>query len=137
MAAIAKAGVAQPSLASLDVPPTNKITGLKCGEDLGLWDACYIKASDGLVYRSIGTAVNAAAKVRGYAATACKVAAQDAVTLIFDVNVAYGSGLSPGADVFLSGTTAGGLVDAASTGGTAPIGFVVDAQRIRLFASKY
>jgi len=41
-----------------------------------------------------------------------------------------------GADVFL-GATAGLLADAASTGGTAPIGYVVDATRVHLWQSKY
>ena len=48
-----------------------------------------------------------------------------------------GAALTPGATLYLSGTTAGGLADAASTGGTGVIGFVVDATRVRLFAGRY
>jgi hypothetical protein len=54
-----------------------------------------------------------------------------------DVNFRYGAGLTPGATLYLSGTVAGGLADAASTGGTAPIGFVIDATRIRVWAARY
>lgn len=132
MAAIAKSGT--PSLCSSLPPQSQQIAGLRAGEALGAGDACYI-ASTGLVMKSTGAAANAAAKVRGYAAEACAIG--EAVTLFFDVNFAYGAGMTPGADVFLSGTTAGGLDTAASTGGTAPIGYVVDATRVHLFASRY
>lgn len=133
MAAIAKSGT--PSLSTVNPGPEHRITGLVAGEDLAAWDACYIKASDGLVYKSTGAAANAAAKVRGFAFVAAQ--AGEAVSLYFDVNVRYGAGLTPGADVYLSGATAGALADAASTGGTAPIGFVVDATRIHLTQSGY
>jgi hypothetical protein len=132
MAAIAKSGT--PSLSSLLPPASNKITGLYAGEAIAAGDACYINA-DGTVRLSTGAAANAAAKVDGYALVAAAVG--EAVTLIFGVNVRYGAGLTPGARVYLSGTVPGGLVDAASTGGTAPIGFVVDATRIHLDRSRY
>jgi len=131
MAAIAKSGT--PSLASVTTQ-NESLAGLVAGEDLGAFDACYIK-SDGKVWKSTGAAANAAAKVRGFAAQAVK--AGEAITLYRNPRVRYGAGLTPGVDVFLSGTTAGGLVDAASTGGTAPIGYVVDATRIQLFESRY
>jgi hypothetical protein len=132
MAAIAKTGT--PSLASLQPEGGDNLGGLKAGENLGAFDACYI-ASTGLVMRSTGAAANAAAKVRGYAPEACN--SGEAVTLLKNVRVRYGAGLTPGADVFLSGTTAGGLDTAASTGGTAPIGFCVDDTRIHLNESRY
>lgn len=132
MAAVTKG--ATPSLASLLVSATNKITGLVAGEAIAVMDACYIK-SDGKVWKSTGAAANAAAKVRGFAAIAAPVG--EACTLIHDVIVQYGAGLTPGADLFLSGATAGLLVDAASTGGTAPIGYVVDATRAYLGQSHY
>lgn len=134
MAEIAKSGT--PSLSSvLPNPSANKITGLLAGEDIAAGDACYIKAADGRAWRSTGAAANAAAKVRGWAGIAAK--AGEAVTLVFDVNINYGSGLTPGADYFLSGTVAGGIADAASTGGTAPVAFAVDATRIRVLQSRY
>lgn len=132
MAAIAKSGT--PSLANL-THHVDSISGLVAGEALGVFDACYIKASDGKVYKSTGASANAAAKVRGFAAQA--VSAGEAITLYQNPRVRYGAGLTPGTDVFLSGSTAGALVDTASTGGTAPIGYVVDATRIQLYESRY
>ena len=133
MAAISKSGT--PSLAT--TAPGGEAwvgSGLKAGEDIAAGDACYIK-SDGKVWKSTGAAANAAAKVNGFAAKAAK--AGEAVTLLRNVDLNYGSGLTPGIMVYLSGTTAGGLDTAASTGGTAPIGFVIDATRIRLTGSTY
>jgi hypothetical protein len=132
MAEIAKSGV--PSLSSLTTD-VNKLSGLLAGEALAAGDACYIKDTDGKVYKSTGAAANAAAKVRGFAAQATPI--NEAVTLYWDVRFNYGAALTPGANVFLSGATPGGLADAASTGGTASIGFVVDATRIHLMLSRY
>lgn len=133
MAEIAKSGT--PSLSSvLPNPSANKISGLLAGEAIAVGDACYIK-SDGKVWRSTGAAANAAAKVDGWALVAA--AANEAVTLVFDVNIRYGATLTPGARYFLSGTVAGGIADAASTGGTAPIAFAIDATRIRALQSRY
>jgi hypothetical protein len=128
MAEIAKSGT--PSLASVQPPQSQQIAGLRAGEALAAGDACRVNAADGLVYRSSGAAATAAANVHGYAAEAC--ASGEAVTLFHDVTFRYGAGLSPGTSYFLSGVTAGALADAASTGGTAPLGFAVDATRIRL-----
>lgn len=135
MAEIAKTGT--PSLASLLPNGADNLSGLIAGEALGAFDACYIKQSDGKVYKSTGAAINAAAKVRGYAQFA--TAAGEAVTLLKNVRVRYATDLSAliGANVFLSGTVVGGLADAASTGGTAAIGFVVDKTRIQLNESNY
>lgn len=125
MASVAKSG--QPSV-STSVPPTNcQLSGLYAGEALAAGDACYIKTSDGKVYRSNGTAANAAAVVDGF--TPSDVPIGEVVTLMWHVNFRYGAGLSPGSFVYLD-TTAGGLSDAATTGGTVPIGRVVDATRI-------
>lgn len=131
MATIAKSGT--PSLTSVLPPQSSQIAGLKAGAALAAGDPCYIDSA-GLVQLSTGAAATAPAKVRGYAAEAC--ASGEAVTLFFDVVFRYGAGLTPGTDVFL-GATAAVLADAASTGGTAPIGFVVDATRIRLWQSRY
>lgn len=131
MADIAKSGT--PSLASVLPPQNCQLAGLRAGEALGAGDACYIK-SDGLAWKSTGAAANAAAKVDGYAAEACAVG--EAVTLFFDTNFRYAAGLTPGIRVYLS-ATAGALADAATTGGTAPIGFAVDATRVHLWQSRY
>lgn len=132
MAAVSKSGT--PSLSSVLPPQNCQLAGLVAGEAIAAGDACYVK-SDGKVWLATGAAANAAAKVRGFAAAAADSGA--AVTLVWDVNFRYGASLTPGADLFLSAATAGALVDAASTGGTAPIGYVVDATRIRVWQSKY
>lgn len=132
MAAVSKSGT--PSLSSVLPPQNCQLAGLVAGEAIAAGDACYVK-SDGKVWLATGAAANAAAKVRGFSAAAADSGA--AVTLLWDVNFRYGAGLTPGADLFLSGATAGALADTASTGGTAPIGYVVDATRVRLWQSKY
>lgn len=131
MAVIAKSGT--PSLSSVLPGQDKTISGLLAGEAIAAGDACYIK-SDGKIWKSDGTSANAAAKVDGFAAKAAAV--NEAVTLVFDVNFYYGAGMTPGARIYLF-TTAGTIGDAATTGGTAPIGFVVDATRIRVWQSRY
>lgn len=131
MAAVAKSGT--PSLASVLPPQNCQIAGLLAGEAIAAGDACYIK-SDGKVWLAVGTAVNAAAKVDGWAAEACAVG--EAVTIWYDVTFRYGSGLTPGARYFL-GATAGQIDTVATTGGTAPVAFAVDATRIRVMQSRY
>jgi hypothetical protein len=133
MAQIAKSGT--PSLATIEPGREHKIGGRLAGEAIAAGDACYIKASDGRIYKSTGAAVNAAAKVRGYAATAASIGR--AVTLFFGVVFRYGAGLTPGADVFLSAVTPGTLSDIATVGGTVPIGYVIDDTRIFLDRSDY
>lgn len=132
MATVAASGT--PSLASVLPPQSQQIAGLLAGEAITAGMPCYIKGSDGKIYMSIGTAANAAAKVDGWAAET--VAIGEAVTLFFDVNFRYGAGLTPGTRVYV-GATAGILADAATTGGTAPVGFVVDATRIHVWQSRY
>jgi hypothetical protein len=133
MAEIAKSG--SPSIATLEPSPgSNKLPTLYAGEAIAAGDACYIK-SDGKVWRSTGAAANAAAKVDGFAAMDCPVG--EAVTIFFNVTMRYGAALTPGARYYLSGTVAGGLADAASVGGTAPVAFVVDATRIYVYQSRY
>jgi len=110
------------------VPPTNcQLSGLYAGAALSAGDACYINTSDGKVYQSIGTAANAAAVVDGF--TPSDVPLGEVVTLMWHVNLRYGAGLSPGSFAYLD-TVAGGLSTVATTGGTVPIGRVVDATRI-------
>jgi hypothetical protein len=109
------------------------VTELKAGEALGAWDACYIKASDGLVYKATGAANTRPAHVDGYSMKAVSIG--QAVTLSQgNCNVGYGSGLTVADEIFLSGTVAGGLANAASTGGLTRLGVVLDASRIRFFS---
>lgn len=126
MAAVAKTGL--PSLASIQTTANDKITGLLAGEALGAFDACYVSATDGRVYRSTGAAANAAAVVDGFAATPTPVG--EAVTLWYNVHVRYGAALTPGTSYYLSGTVPGGLDTVASTGGTQVIARSVDATRV-------
>lgn len=107
-----------------------QITGLKAGEALPLGSACYIKASDGLVYKSTGAGDTEAAKVHGFVGR--KVAIGEPVTL-FGAGVRFhyvASGLTPGAQLFLSGATAGELATAASTGDSLGIAFAINATDI-------
>lgn len=131
MAAVAASGT--PSLASVTPPQSSQIVGLYASEDITAGMPCYIH-SGGTVKKANGTSANAAAKVRGWAAASAK--SGEPITLYTDVNFRYGAGMTPGTDLFLA-TTAGTLVDAATTGGTAPIGYVIDATRIRVWASRY
>ncbi len=134
MAAVAKSGT--PSLATRLPDVSCQVgSGLVAGVAIAAFDACYIH-TDGTVLLSTGAAVNAAAKVDGYAAHAA-AAIGEAVTLLEGIDVRYGAGLTPGARLFLSAATAGALSDTATTGGTAPIGHVIDATRVRLWASRY
>jgi hypothetical protein len=133
LAEISKSGI--PSLATVGPDPgACKLPTLLAGEAIAAGDACFIK-SDGLVWRSTGAAVAAAAKVRGFAPT--KANAGEPITLVYHVVLNYGSGLTPGADYYLSGATVGGLADAASTGGTGAIGYAIDATRIYVRQSTY
>lgn len=131
MAAIAKSGT--PSLSSVTTQ-VNSLAGLLAGEAIAAGDLCYIK-SDGKAWLATGAAANAAAKVYGVACQAAAVG--EAVTLAYDVRFRYGAALTPGVQVFLSAATPGALSDVATTGGTAPIGVVVDATRIHFWQARY
>ncbi len=131
MAEIAKSGV--PSYSSVAPPQSSTIVGLLAGEAIEAGDACYIKASDGRVWKATGAANNPAADVAGFAPVAAS--ASDAVTLHCEGNFRYGAALTVAARYYLSGTVAGGLADAASVGGLAPIAVAIDATRIRILPS--
>lgn len=122
-----------PSLASVEPPPNHRLTGLLAGEAIAAGHLCYVK-SDGLIWKATGAAATAPAQVRGMAMVAAQVG--EAVTLYWGVMVRYGAGLTPGAKLFLS-ATAGLIDDAATTGGTAPIGWVKDATTIFVDQSHY
>jgi hypothetical protein len=117
MAVLSKVGTATPG--SLLPPANAKYSALQAGEALGAFDACYIKASDGKVYKSTGAAANAAAVVDGFAAAAY-VSGEYGVTLWFDIEVPYATGMTAGTNYYVDGTTAGALNSSPSTGGTHP-----------------
>lgn len=130
MATIAKSGT--PSLSSVVGPQSHQFQ-LIAGEAIAAGDLCYIK-SDGKAWLSNGTSANAAAKCVGMAAEAAAVG--EPITVFRNERFRYGSGMTPGAQIYVS-ATAGALSDAATTGGTAPIGFVVDATRVYIHGSNY
>lgn len=104
--------------------------GLVAGEALDGGAPCYIKASDGKVYMSNGTAANEAAEVDGF--TGKSYASGEPVTLwgrgvIFE----YATGLTPGAPLYI-GTTAGRLDTAATTGDAVGVARTISATHIRV-----
>lgn len=102
---------------------------LIAGEALDAVAACYIKASDGKVYMSNGTALNEAAKFDGFTPRA--YSAGEAVALYAaPARFSYGSGLTPGADLYVA-ATAGRLDTAATTGGVRPVARAYNATDIR------
>jgi hypothetical protein len=108
-----------PSLATLLPCNAHQLGPYYAGEDLPAGSPCYIKASDGLVYKSNGTAATAPAAVHGWTALAYRQG--QAATLWHGVLLAYGpSSLTPGTKLYVS-ATAGKVDDAATTGGTAPV----------------
>lgn len=117
----------------------HSITGLTAGEDLDGGDAVYIKGSDSQVYKATGAAANAAARCIGFVAKIAS-AGEPCTILVRGVHLAYGPKVSgtavqAGTPLYLSGTVAGGLADAASTGGTAAIAYVIDdSGRIMILA---
>ena|ERR1700755_2911954 len=128
MAALTK--VATASVDASTAMFAEQVSGLVAGETIAACAACYIKAADGKVYNSDGTAANAAAKVDGFSAQAAK--AGDGITLFGrGTRMSYGSGLTIAALYYL-GTTAGGLDTAATTGGTVALAKAITATDIRI-----
>lgn len=133
MTLIAKSGT--PSLASNHPTGGQVIAGLKAGSGgVAAGDVCYIDASTGTALPCDGTAADAKAVAHGIAAGDAQVG--EAVTLYRDVAFHYGSGLTPG-DLYYVGATAGRLDDAATTGGTLPVAFAIDATRIMFFGPTF
>lgn len=104
--------------------------GLIAGEDLLTAAPCYIKAADGRVYMSNGTAATEPAETDGFTAKA--YLAGEPVTLwgrgaIFE----YGTGLTPGA-VYFIGATKGRLDTAATTGDAVGVARSINTTHIRV-----
>lgn len=114
---------------STAVPPTtSRIPGMVAGETLEAGDVVYIKGADGRLWKATALATEAGKPV-GLAGE--QASAGQACTLLRNITMGYGTGLTPGAKVYLSGTTAGGLVDTPDTDSPDPIGFVLgDGKRI-------
>lgn len=116
--------VGTPSLGTTLPPDTSKLPPLPAGEDLPAGAPCYI-ASDGKVYKSTAVAANAAAEVHGWTMEAVLASQRQTVSLHYNVNIPYGSGLTPGAYLYLSSTVAGTLQTTAPTNQTKPIALVM------------
>lgn len=128
------ANITRDTKASVDASTAavaEQISGsLIAAEDLPAAAACHIN-SDGEVVQSNGTANDADAHVDGFTPTDYK--AGEPVTLYGrGVRFHYGSGLTPGANLYLA-TADGLLSDAATTGGTKPIARVISATDIVVF----
>jgi hypothetical protein len=130
MAEITRVGT--PAVLSALTLAANRITGSLAGEDIAAGDACTIDGA-GKVRRSVGFAFGEAADVRGFAEA--QAGSGQPVTLVFDVTMRYGEGLSRGGSLYVSATIPGGLADSPSPGGTRPVAFVVDATRIHTLQS--
>lgn len=116
------------SLATVEPGYEHQINGVLAGEALVKGDLVYLKASDGRVWKASGAAANEAARARGM--VLMSAVAGDGVSVHRGMVVNYSTGLSAGVPLFLSGTVAGGLADAASTGGTTEIAYAIDATRV-------
>ena len=107
-----------------------QITGLIAGENLSACAPCYVKAADGKVYQSNGTAVNEAAKFDGFAARTALLG--QPITLYgIGLRMRFGNGLTPGADYFVD-SVAGGLSDVATIGGLVSIARAIDTTDVRV-----
>lgn len=109
------------------IPASTPPGTLVAGEDLLAIAPCRIH-SDGKVYMSNGTAANAAANVHGWTGKTYK--AGEPVTLWrAGVIVEYGTGLTPGATLYV-GTTAGRLDTAATTGDAVGVALAITSTHI-------
>jgi hypothetical protein len=116
------------SLATVEPGYEHQINGVLAGETLVKGDLVYLKDADGRAWKATGAAANEAARARGMVLTSA--VAGDGVTIMRGIVVNYGTALGEGVPLYLSGTVAGGLADAASTGGTVEIAYAVDTTRI-------
>lgn len=105
-----------------------QIGGLIAGEDIDPAAPCYVKASDGKVYMSNGTAATEPAKCMGFSPRAAKIG--EPITLFGEhARFKYGSGLTIGA-LYYVGATKGRLDDAATTGDAVGVAYAVTATDI-------
>lgn len=114
MVAIAKSGTPVVSTASPGFEHNQ--AGRYAAEAIAAGDIVTINSSGLVAKWTTGT------KYRGVAAGAAS--AGEPITIYAGVNFHYGSGLTPGSEVYV--TTGGGI----DTAGTVAVGFVVDSTRI-------
>lgn len=110
-----------------------QLTGLVAGEALDLCSACFIH-TDGKVYMANATAANAEAVIAGFTARA--VSSGEPVTLLGEgTRLKYGSGLTPGAILYLAATD-GKLDTAATTGDAVGVARAVTATDIVILRTR-
>lgn len=129
MAAITKVAGSVSLATTLHDPGPHQTHG-RAATDLAAGDTVYLTSS-GTLAKTNGTSADALAMYVGVV-TKAYLSGEKAVAY-HDVEVTYGAGLTPGARAFVA-TTAGLLVDAATTGGTVAVGFVSSATTIYFFA---
>lgn len=127
MATITRSG--SPSLGTtLHDPGPHQIHG-RAATDLAAGDTVYL-TSTGTLAKTNGTSANALAL---YVGVICKTTYSGEKAVAYhDVEIPYGTGLTIGARAYIS-ATAGLVDDAATTGGTVPIGIVVTSTNIYFF----
>ncbi len=127
MATITRVGA--PSLATtLNDPGPHQIHG-RAATDLLPGETVYLANASGVptLTKTNGTAATAPAL---YVGVICKKTYSGEKAVAYhDVEVAYGASMTPGARVYVS-ATAGAVDDAATTGGTVPIGIVTSPTTI-------
>jgi hypothetical protein len=128
MALVTRIATASMDLSSAQF--AHQIPGLVAGEALDIAAPCYID-TDGLVYLSNATAVDKEAQICGWTPRA--YLAGEPVTLMGEgARFKYGSGLTPGAVLYL-GATNGRLDTAATTGDAVGCARVVSATDVEVF----
>lgn len=106
-----------------------QITGLIAGSNLDVAAPCYI-ASTGLVHMCDATAADALAVMAGFTPRAVK-AGQPVTLYSAGARFRYGTGLTPGAKLFV-GATAGRLDDAPTVGDPVGVAQVITPTDIRV-----
>lgn len=119
-----------PSIDASTAQFSNQITGLMAGEDLLACAPCYIKAADGKVYQSNGTAANEAAGIDGFSPRAVK-SGQPVTLMGVGTRLRYGTGLTPNNKLYIA-ATAGRLDTAATTGDAVGVAKIINATDIRI-----
>ena len=97
------------------------------GETLTWGDTCYI-GSDGLTYKCLGVSGAASDRARGQVLWACSVGQR--TRFVPGVPWVYTSGLTPGADVYLSATVHGGLATTPPYSRAPPMGYAYTESQI-------
>lgn len=125
--------ITRASTASMDASTgmfAPQITGLIAGEDIDAAAPCYIASADGKVYMADGTAADAKAVLAGFSPRAAK-AGQPITLFGAGARFSYGTGLTPGAKLYI-GATKGRLDAAATTGDAVGVAQVITSTDIRV-----